>query len=139
MVPSSLLFWSTLSSSKKVSLRAVCPEYLSPATWLSKHNSAPQRVLRATGQIGTESTFAATCNNQLFPTPGKGAHRPGMTRRAGFALAVSALHCSYALPLLGRLYRGNRVCLGHCLFRASARAAQLGKSCVSLINQLNFI
>lgn len=62
-----------------------------------------------------------------------------MTRRAGFALAIPALHCSYALPLLGRLRRGDRVCLGHCLFRTSARAAQLGKSCVSLINQLNFI
>lgn len=65
-MPSSLLLWSTLSSNKKISLRAVCPEYLGPATWLSKHNSAPQRVLRATGQIGTD--IAATCNNQLFPT-----------------------------------------------------------------------
>lgn len=75
--PVAFCFGELLSSSKKVSLRVICPEYLGPATWLSKHNSAPQGVLRATGQTGTEGTFAATCNNQLFPTPGKGAHCPG--------------------------------------------------------------
>lgn len=60
------------------------------------------------------------CNNQCFPTPAKVSIVSRVTRRAGFALAVPALHCSYALPLLGSR---DRDCLEHCLFKASSRAA----------------
>lgn len=136
MMPSSLLFWSALSSSKKVSLKVTCPECLGPATWLSKHSSALQGVLRATGQTGTEGAFAATCNSQLFPTPRQRCPLSRVTRRAGFTLAVPSLHCSYALPLLGRLCR-DWDCLGHCWLRASAGAAHLENPVSPLLTLLS--
>lgn len=87
MVPSSLLFWSTLSSSRKVSLKVICPEYLGPATWLSKHNSAPQGGLKATGQTGTEGTFAT------------------------FAAITSSFLPPAKVPIV-QGYKEGRVCLG---------------------------
>lgn len=92
MVPSSLLFWSTLSSSRKVSLRVICPEYLGPATWLSKHSSALQGVLKATGQTGTEGTFATfAAITSSFLSLAKVPIVQGYKKGTGFALAVPAL------------------------------------------------
>lgn len=92
MVPSSLLFWSTLSSSRKMPLRVICPEYLGPATWLSKHSSALQGVLKATGQTGTEGTFATfAATTSSFLSLAKVPIVQGYKEGTGFALAVPAL------------------------------------------------
>lgn len=65
MASGSLSVWSTLPSSKKISpmASALGTQVLQPG--LNRYRGALQGVLRATGQIGTEGTFTATCNNQL--------------------------------------------------------------------------
>lgn len=69
MASGSLLVWLTLPSSKKMSptASALGTQLLQPG--LNRYSGPLQGVLRATGQIGTEGTFTATCNNQLFLTP----------------------------------------------------------------------
>lgn len=119
MASGSLSVWSTLPSSKKISpmASALGTQVLQPG--LNRYRGALQGVLRATGQIGTEGTFTATCNNQFFLTPQQRSprHRDDKEGRAHLGCACPALllhtHCHSAGCAVGTGFVWITACSGH--------------------------